>query len=55
MSKVEFFRRYAADCVRLVQSVRSPDEKATLVDMAAAWQRLADRGNGTDKNQPSEE
>jgi hypothetical protein len=55
MTKVEFYRRYAADCIRLSQSVRSPDEKLALVDMAAAWQRLADRANATDKNQSSEE
>jgi hypothetical protein len=42
MSKAAMYKRYAADCLRFAQSVKASDDRALLVEMAAAWQRLSD-------------
>jgi hypothetical protein len=39
----ERYRIYALDCVRLSSEVASPETKATLIDMAQCWVRLADQ------------
>jgi hypothetical protein len=54
MSKADAYRGYAADCIRLVQSVSSADVKAILLEMAAKWQRLAERA-AKDKRAESRE
>jgi hypothetical protein len=54
MSKAAVYRRYAADCLRLARSASDPDDKALLIEMAAGWQRLADRVERMDKEQSSE-
>jgi hypothetical protein len=51
MSKPELFRNYAADCLRLAHAIHDPVNKARLVEMAAAWQRLVDRGERMNKEQ----
>ena len=43
MSKPELFRNYAADCLRSAQAVQGARDKALLFEMAAAWQRMADK------------
>jgi hypothetical protein len=53
MGKAEQYRRYAAECIRLARQSQHPQEKDTLLSMAAAWQRLAEhaesvRGRGPD-------
>jgi hypothetical protein len=35
------FRDYAAGCLRLAAQVVAPEQKAMLLSMAHAWQRLA--------------
>jgi hypothetical protein len=53
MGKAEQYRRYAAECIRIARQSQHPQEKDTLLSMAAAWQRLAEhaesvRGRGPD-------
>ncbi len=35
-------RRFAAECLRLAGQSHDPINKATLISMAAAWQRMAE-------------
>jgi hypothetical protein len=49
MSTAEKYRQHAADCVRLAQSVSSLGDRATLMEMAAIWMRLAERAEATVK------
>jgi hypothetical protein len=42
MGKAEQYRRYAAECIRLAKHA-DPAEKETLLGMAEAWRRLAER------------
>jgi len=43
MTKVEVYRRYAAECVRMAKQAVDPRSKGTLIDMASVWLRLADQ------------
>jgi hypothetical protein len=43
MSRAEKYRQHAAACLRLAQLLSTPDDRTVLVQMAAAWQRLAER------------
>jgi hypothetical protein len=40
MKHVKMFREYAADCVRIAQSMNAEDREA-LLEMAEAWEDLA--------------
>ena len=40
MSDVALYRQYASDCAKLARSM--PEHRARLMDMAAAWNALAD-------------
>jgi hypothetical protein len=42
MSKVEHYRRYAAECLRLGQETSGLD-RAMLIEMAERWRHLAER------------
>ena len=58
MSRAERYRQYAADCLRLAQSISTPHDKTVLVQMAAKWLRLAERPcsaptvNAEDQSEP---
>ena len=41
MEKAQDYRRYAAECLRLAQTISSPAEKNTLLQMAETWRRVA--------------
>ncbi len=41
MDGTEEYRRNAADCLWLARTIEDPRRKASLVDMAQAWLRLA--------------
>lgn len=43
MDSVDDYRDYAAECLRLAQLAMDPDDKARLIQMAQAWQELADK------------
>jgi hypothetical protein len=51
MSLADRYRQFAAECVRVAQQSSNPDEKASLLEMAEAWRRLAERASksGNDK------
>jgi hypothetical protein len=38
------FRRFAGECLRLVERFQSVDDRAVLLSMAQVWIRLADQG-----------
>ena len=38
---VERYRQYASECLRLAQETNDTAQKARLLEMADAWQRLA--------------
>ena len=38
----ERYKQYAAECVRIAQQTTDPAQKARLLEMAEAWQRLPD-------------
>jgi hypothetical protein len=39
--KVEHYRRYATECLRLAQIISDPAEKTILLQMAETWRRLS--------------
>jgi hypothetical protein len=41
ISKVDEFRAYAVDCMRLAATISDPTRKLSMVQMAEAWNRLA--------------
>jgi hypothetical protein len=41
MGRVQDYRRYAAECLRLARTISSPAEKTMLLQMAETWRRLA--------------
>jgi hypothetical protein len=41
MGRAEDYRRYAAECLRIAQTISSPGEKKLLLQMAETWRRLA--------------
>jgi len=41
--KKEHYQRMAAECLRIAHNAQDPNNKAVLVDMAAAWTRLAEQ------------
>lgn len=43
MSLADQYRNYAAECLRLAQTVTNDDERARLLSMAQAWRELADK------------
>jgi len=45
MEEVETFRRYAEECRRLAKSMKS-EHKATLREMAEAWDQCAEEAEG---------
>jgi hypothetical protein len=38
----ERFKQYAAECLRIAQNTTDDNQKARLLEMAEAWQRLAE-------------
>ncbi len=55
MGKAEQYRRYAAECIRLAQQSQYPQEKDTLLSMAAAWRRLAEHAESASERGPDGE
>jgi hypothetical protein len=43
MGKADQYRHYAAECIRLAQKSLNQTERETLLGMAEAWRRLAER------------
>ena len=46
---VERYKEYAAECLRIAQQTRDDAQKARLLEMAEAWQRLAEMAAKHDK------
>ena len=42
MARVNRYRQYAAECLRLAGEVEAATSKAVLLDMAQSWVRLAE-------------
>ena len=43
MDRVEEYRRYAMECLRVARQSSNPNDKAMLLEMAQKWQELAER------------
>ena len=43
MGKSGEYRRYAAECLELANTFRTPEARAALLLMAQVWSRLGDR------------
>ena len=43
MSRVELYRTYAAECLRIAQVVAEHGHRASLIEMARLWHELADK------------
>jgi hypothetical protein len=46
MGRAEEYRRYAAECLALAQRALNPHDRARLLDMADAFNRLAAKAEG---------
>jgi hypothetical protein len=45
MSLADRYRQFAAECVRAAQQAPNADDKVSLLEMAEAWRRLAERAS----------
>jgi hypothetical protein len=54
MYKFEEYRRFAAACLEMARTMRSPttQERASLIEMALLWSRLAERAASRRKRAP---
>jgi hypothetical protein len=52
MGKADQYRHHAAECFRLAQQAQDPEEKDTLLGMAAAWCRLAEHAESSGEDDP---
>ena len=43
MTRAQEYRQLAADCLRVAQQIKNPNEKAVLLQMAQKWRSLAER------------
>jgi len=43
MSRVDEYRRHAAECLRIAQETRDPEAKARLLNMAQKWRELGEK------------
>jgi uncharacterized protein with PhoU and TrkA domain len=43
MSASENYRRYAVQCLEVARAISDAREKAFMIEMAQAWQKLADQ------------
>lgn len=41
MARVDEYRRYAAECIRVAQQSPDPSDKTILLDIAQKWRELA--------------
>ena len=41
MARVDEYRRYAAECIRVAQQSPDPSDKTILLDIAKKWRELA--------------
>jgi hypothetical protein len=42
VASADRYKHYAAECIRVAQQIQDPADKATLLDMAQMWRRLAE-------------
>jgi hypothetical protein len=52
MARVDRYRLYAAECVRLARRSDSIAEKYVLLQMAEHWRRLAERAEEDERKRP---
>jgi hypothetical protein len=48
MARVDDYRRYAAECIRVAQQTENQRDKLVLLQMAETWRRLAERAGKVD-------
>jgi len=50
IGSVDRFKQYAAECLRIAQNTNDQNQKARLLEMAEAWQRLAEAASKREQN-----
>jgi hypothetical protein len=53
VGKSDEYRRYARDCLEMASTVQDPRARASLLQMAQVWFRLADRTQPADADEES--
>jgi hypothetical protein len=51
MGKSEDYRRFAQECMEMASTTESPQVRATLLQMAQVWLRLAQEHADSEKTQ----
>jgi hypothetical protein len=54
VSSREQYRQRAAQCLSLARTALDPANKATLIEMARAWTRLAEQSQARNEAHPNE-
>lgn len=52
MGKSDAYRRYARECLEMASAVSDPRARASLLQMAQVWFRLAERALPADAEEP---
>lgn len=52
MGKSDAYRRYARECLEMASAVSDPRARASLLQMAQVWFRLAERALPVDAEEP---
>lgn len=52
VSKPDYYRQYAFDCMRLANEAQEPSTKAVLIDMAQSWIRLSEHAQRNRRLEP---
>ena len=54
MSTVGEYRQNAVDCIQLAKAITDVKRKLAIIDMAQAWQRLAEQAEINERRQLAE-
>ena len=52
MGKSDDYRRYARECLEMASAISDPRARASLLQMAQVWFRLAERALPADAEEP---
>ena len=52
MGKSDEYRRYARECLEMASAINDPRARASLLQMAQVWFRLAERALPADAEEP---
>ena len=55
MASADDYRRRAAECLAFAHRITDPDDKAMMIEIAAAWRRLADWAEAKERERQRED